>query len=208
MAFGFPARFSERRTFQNRQDELAAVVQSAFENLGWSYKVLPGEEFLATVPFGGGTWGAEFKVKIHAGGVIEAESKCITVRMPQVFDFGKNRQNVSAFFAYVERGTGHSIQQSHVHAAEPPGRVEQTVPQRRLAANLVGGCLTALLAFCVLTYLITSIIGLLTGNLYLLGRGGTKTVHGLWARVISALILAVFVWVLVRVLRYKGTRRA
>lgn len=210
MAFGFPARFSESRTFQLQQGELSAVVRSALENLGWSYKVQSDDEFLASVPFGGGTWGAEFKVRIQAGGVIKAESKCVTVRMPQVFDFGKNRQNVERFFALVERGTGHGIQQRPFNAAvpEPLGRVGQAVPQRRTAASLFGGCLIALLAFGILTYFVTSVIGLLTGNLYLLGRSGTLVIHGAWARIISAVTLALFGWVIVRVLRSGRKTRA
>jgi len=78
-------------------------VKSALEDLGWSYNVLAGGEFLASVPFSGWTWGEDFKVRILPGGVIEAESKCITVRLPQVYDFGKNRKNVETFFAHVEQ---------------------------------------------------------------------------------------------------------
>ena len=102
MAFGFPARFTESRAYQLQQDELAAVVKSALEDLGWSYNALAGGEFLASLPFSGWTWGEDFKVRILPGGVIEAESKCITVRLPQVFDFGKNRKNVETFFTLVE----------------------------------------------------------------------------------------------------------
>src|SRR2546430_467537 len=104
MAFGFPARFTERRTYNLQQDESVAAVKSALENLGWSYEVLSDKEFLAAVPFSGWTWGEDFKIRILPGGVIEAKSKCKTVRLPQVFDFGRNRQNVETFFALVEQG--------------------------------------------------------------------------------------------------------
>lgn len=210
MAFGFPARFSERRAFQLRQDELAAAVRAALENLGWSYKALSDEEFLASVPFSGLTWGEEFKVRIHPGGVIEAESECVNGRVPQVFDFGRNRQNVQTFLGLVARGTGQGIQQRPVNAAmqESARRVAQAVPQRRLAVTLFGGCLIAALAFGILIYLVTSVIGLLTGNLYLLGRGDATVVHGTWARIISAVILALFVWILVRVLKFRRKTRA
>src|ERR1051325_3656412 len=103
MAFGFPARFTASRTFYLSEDELAAAVKSALEQLGWSYTAPAGGEFVASVPFSGWTWGEEFRVRILPGGVIEAESKCVTVRLPQVFDFGRNRQNVEKFFARVER---------------------------------------------------------------------------------------------------------
>src|SRR2546421_6122208 len=116
MAFGFPARTTSSRTYQLPQDELAAVVKSALENLGWSYNVLAGGEFLASVPFSGWTWGEDFEVRILPGGVIEAESKCITVRLPQVFDFGKNRKNVETFFALIEHGIRQGVDQRPVSA--------------------------------------------------------------------------------------------
>src|SRR5437868_5904161 len=103
MAFGFPARFTESRTYKLQPDELSAVVKAALETLGWSYQVLSDKEFLASLPFSGWTWGEDFKVGILPDGVIKAESKCITVRLPQVFDFGKNRKNVETFFAHVEQ---------------------------------------------------------------------------------------------------------
>lgn len=106
MAIGFPAHFKRSRTYPLPEDELVAVVESALENLGWSYKVLSDKELLASVPFSGWTWGEEFHVRILPGGVIEALSKCVTVRLPQVFDFGKNRQNVETFFAHVEQALG------------------------------------------------------------------------------------------------------
>jgi hypothetical protein len=133
MAFGFPARFTESRTYYLQQDELAAVVKSALEGLGWSYKVLSDDEFLASVPFGGWTWGADFKLRLLPGGVVEAESKCVTVRLPQVFDFGKNRENVRTFFAQVEQGIRQGVDQSPVSAAkqESVGQGTQAAPRRR-----------------------------------------------------------------------------
>jgi hypothetical protein len=107
MAFGFPARFIESRTFQLAEDESFAVVKSAFENLGWlAYELRPGKGFhkwLHNSPF---TWGEGFMVNIISGGVIEAESRCESGGwrgLPQIFDFGANKQNVKTFFAQVER---------------------------------------------------------------------------------------------------------
>jgi hypothetical protein len=107
MAFGFPARFTERRTFPDHQDALLAAVKSAMENLGWRYTVLWGEEFQASVPISGWSWGEKLSVKVLPGGVIQAESKCAGYR-PQLFDFGKNKKNVKAFFDRIERMTSPS----------------------------------------------------------------------------------------------------
>jgi hypothetical protein len=210
MAFGFPARFSARRTYQFPQDELAAAVKSALENLGWSYQVLSDVEFLASVPFGGGTWGEDFKVKILPGGVVEAESKCITVRAPQVFDFGKNRKNIETFFALVEHCIRQGVDPSHASATkqELVGQVRRATPINRWAGNLFGGCLIVIIILIPLTYFICAVIGLLTGYLYLPSRGaGGATIHGAWARIISVIILAVFTWIVLWVLRERKKRR-
>jgi hypothetical protein len=107
MAFGFPARFVESRTFNLAEDELFAVVKSAFENLGWlAYEMRQGNEFHKRLHNSPMTWGEEFTVKFLPNGVVEAESKCESGGwrdLPQIFDFGANRQNVEIFFAQVER---------------------------------------------------------------------------------------------------------
>src|SRR5574337_1139707 len=102
MAFGFPyPRFTESRTFPLPQDELFATVESALEKLGWSYKILWGQEFQAWIPTTNWSWHHEFKARILPGGVIEAESKSAYQEM--FFDFGRNRRNVEKFFVRVEQ---------------------------------------------------------------------------------------------------------
>lgn len=108
MAFGFPARFNESRTFDLAEDELFATVKLAFQNLGWlAYEIRQGgkeiHKWLHNSPF---TWGEEFTVNFLAGGVIQVESRCTSGGWrgySQIFDFGANRQNVETFFAQVER---------------------------------------------------------------------------------------------------------
>lgn len=107
MTFGFPARFIERRTIHLAEDELFAVVQSAFENLGWlAYEIQQGKGFYKRLHNSPMTWGEGLTVNILSGGVIEVESRCESggmYGMPQIFDFGANKQNVKTFFAQVER---------------------------------------------------------------------------------------------------------
>ena len=209
MAFGFPARTTSSRTYQLQQDELAAVVKSALEDSGWSYEVLSDNEFLASLPFSGWTWGEDFKVRILPGGVIEAESKCITVRLPQVFDFGKNRKNVETFFTLVEHAVRQGVDQRPVSATkqESVEQGKQTAPKHTWAGALFGGCLIATLILGTLTYFISAVIGLLTGYLYLPGRGHGGTIQGAWARIISVIILTIFAWILVWAVRNRRKRR-
>lgn len=100
MAFGFPyPRYSQRRTFDGSPQELFAVVRSVFEDLGWQYRVLWGKEFEAEVPTADWSWHHVFKVRVLAGGVIEAESNSAYSEI--LFDLGRNRRNVDKFFARV-----------------------------------------------------------------------------------------------------------
>lgn len=107
MAFGFPAHFTESRTFDLAENELFKVIKSAFENLKWvDYKIQEETVFRKLLHNSPMTFGEDFTVKILPGGVVQAESRCVEgglYQMPQIFDFGANRQNVEAFFAQIER---------------------------------------------------------------------------------------------------------
>jgi hypothetical protein len=105
MAFGFPyPRFTESRTFRLGQDELHAVVKSALEDLHWPYHILWGKEFQARVPTTNWSWHHDVTVRILPGGVIQAESRSAYQEM--FFDFGRNKRNVTTFFARVEQLIG------------------------------------------------------------------------------------------------------
>jgi hypothetical protein len=59
------------------------------------------------------------------------------------------------------------------------------------AAYIFNGCLVFIVVTFALYFLVTfisAVVGLLTGHLFLLGRG-SLTIHGTWARITSALIL-------------------
>ncbi len=59
------------------------------------------------------------------------------------------------------------------------------------AACIFNGCLMFTVAMFALYFLVTfigAVVGLLTGHLFLLGRG-SLIIHGIWARILSALIL-------------------
>ena len=64
--------------------------------------------------------------------------------------------------------------------------------ENKPAAYVFNGCLVFIVVMFALYFLVTFIcaaVGLITGNLYLWGRGGTLVVHGILARIVSALIL-------------------
>jgi hypothetical protein len=64
--------------------------------------------------------------------------------------------------------------------------------ENKRAAYVFNGCLAFIVVMFALYFLVTFIcaaVGLITGNLYLWGRGGTLVVHGILARIVSAVIL-------------------
>jgi len=76
--------------------------------------------------------------------------------------------------------------------------------QNKPAAYIFNGCLMSIVVMFGLYFLITfieAVVGLLTGNLYLLGRGGTLAIHGMWGRIVSALILIFGAFVVWRIKR-------
>ncbi|HLR07218.1 MAG TPA: hypothetical protein VK117_15485 [Pyrinomonadaceae bacterium] len=206
MAFGFPPRFSESRTIWLQPDELRTAVKSALENAGWSYQILSDDEFVARIPMTGWSWGEELTAKISPDGMIQVVSKCHGYR-PQIIDFGKNRTNVELFFALVQ----HAIAQGPViGSATEPGSINQTkqpLPHKSPVGALFFGCTLACFLFSLLMFLLFAVIGLLTGTLYIPGRGHEITLHGIWARIVSGLILLGFAWVLVLVFRNKSRKR-
>ena len=63
--------------------------------------------------------------------------------------------------------------------------------QNKPAACIFNGCLAFIVVTFALYFLVTfisAVVGLLTGHLFLVGRG-SLTIHGIWARILSALIL-------------------
>src|SRR6266404_7961477 len=63
--------------------------------------------------------------------------------------------------------------------------------QNKPAAYIFNGCLVFIVVMLSLYFLvifISAVVGLLTGHLFLLGSG-SSSIHGIWARILSALIL-------------------
>ena len=83
-----------------------------------------------------------------------------------------------------------------IHQKLTGTRDESTNPlvlaQNKPAAYIFNGCLVFICVMFALYFLVTficAVVGLITGNLYLVGRGGTLAIHGIWARILSASIL-------------------
>ncbi|HEY8204987.1 MAG TPA: hypothetical protein VIF81_09695 [Pyrinomonadaceae bacterium] len=95
--------------------------------------------------------------------------------------------------------------QWHIHQNFTSGQPQSPTPpmpqSNKGAACLFNGCLGFIVVMFGLSFivaLICAVVGLITGHLYLLGRGGTLVIEGILARIVSALILLVGVWIVWR----------
>jgi hypothetical protein len=95
-----------------------------------------------------------------------------------------------------------------IHQKLTGTRDESTNPrvlaEKKPAAYIFNGCLMFIVAMFVLYFLVTficALVGLITGTLYLWGRGGTLVIHGTPARIVSGLILLFGAFVVWRVKR-------
>jgi hypothetical protein len=96
MAFGFPASYKvERELLGDRQTAREAVTY-ALDALEWPYSAADRDHFRATVPMNMMSWGETIFISI-TDGRIAIRSVC---SLPlQLFDWGKNKQNVEQFLA-------------------------------------------------------------------------------------------------------------
>jgi hypothetical protein len=98
----------------------------------------------------------------------------------------------------------HQKQTGQDSSAGPP-----PTAHNKTTACVFNGCLAFIIVMFglwLLVNLICAVVGLITGNLYLLGRGGTIELHGSWARILSAAILALGLFIVWK-MRAKRTQR-
>lgn len=79
---------------------------------------------------------------------------------------------------------------------------------RRLGSFLLG-CVVLIFLLWVVAMIVLSIIGLITGYLYLPPARGSREIelHGAWARIVSAIILLFFALIILLILRNARRRR-
>ena len=83
-------------------------------------------------------------------------------------------------------------------------------PRNKTTACLFNGCIALIVlgfGLWVLVNLVFAVVGLITGHLILIGRGGDLHVHGAWARVLSTAILLFGIWIVWRILKRRRKPR-
>ncbi len=100
MAFGFPAKYSETVEYPGAtRDAFRDAAVYAFEILGWEYVESSAGDHVVTMGMSLNSWGERFTVSFQRPGFVLIESRCF---MPQMVDWGKNRNNVKQFLTHFE----------------------------------------------------------------------------------------------------------
>lgn len=113
MALGFPASYKEEIDLTACREIARDAAVYAFQALGWAFEVESFDRFSAKVPISASSWGETITVSLETPGAITIRSVC---RVPQFFDWGKNKRNVEEFvahFAPKER------REAQLHGTEP-----------------------------------------------------------------------------------------
>lgn len=102
-----------------------------------------------------------------------------------------------------------SFHQQATGQALPPAPPLQ--PRNKTTACAFNGCLILIAITIGIYFLVTficAVIGLTTGNLLLIGRGGDIRVHGWAARLLSAVIVLFGAWIVWRIVKRPRARAA
>jgi hypothetical protein len=160
---------------------------------------------------------AKFRVEAAPGGTkvtVEMQVQRASNRGFMLVDIGgfyngEIRRWLQALPWWVRQKEAEATQSEGQPAAELPGK--PPVPKMSPALNHLLGCglivLLIIIALWACWNFIAAMIGLVTGNLDLPGRGGDLVLHGLWARIVSALILLLLGWIAFRILKPKSRDR-
>jgi hypothetical protein len=183
--------FHQERVFPAER-ELVFEAARAFmgESLGWQVTDTP-EGFTAR----GYSFSHRAIANLHIQSAAAGTNVAVELLVERAGWRGFMLFDVGGYYNIQIRKWLDGIQWS-LHQKLTGSRDESTNPlvvaQNKPAAFIFNGCLLFIVAIFGLYFLITficAVIGLLTGSLYLWGRGGTLVVHGILARIVSALIL-------------------
>lgn len=100
-AIRFPAAWSEARRFHAEDADLMDGAREALRVVGLRWRETSAGVLSARVSMGWQSWGERMDVRI-TDGLVECDSRCVY----GLYDWGKNRQNVTSFFGALERAVG------------------------------------------------------------------------------------------------------
>jgi len=199
--------FHQERLFPAERDVVLEAARSVMaESLGWNTTDTPDgfraegysffHEAIANVQIQSATGGTRVAIELRVRRAGGAGFMLFDVGGYYNTQIGKWLDGIQ--WSIHQKLTG----QDQTTSPPPPA-------PNKAAACLFNGCLGFIVVTFGLYFLINficAVLGLITGNLYLLGRGGTLTLHGMSARIVSVLILLFVVFIAWRIKR-SGNRR-
>jgi hypothetical protein len=187
--------FNQERVFPASRDLVFEAARTFMaESLGWEVRETPDGLSAQGYSF---THHAIANLHLQSAAAASSESEtrvAVELLVERVGWRGFMLVDVGGYYNIQIRkwldGIQWSLQQtltgSHDESTNP-----LVLAQNKPSAYIFNGCLVFIVVTFGLYFIVTfisALVGLLTGNLFLLGRG-SLTIHGLWARVLSALIL-------------------
>ena len=201
--------FHQQRLFPVSRDEVFDRARAVMvESVGWTIDHETLDGFTATGSSFGHAGIANIQIRSAGGGTLVD----VELRVERAGYGGFMLFDVGGYYNIQVRKWLDAIQAS-VHQQETTGQPPPSAPPlqspNKTSARVFHGCLLLIVIAFGLYLLITvieAIIGLTTGNLFLLGRGGTIEVHGPVARAISLVILLFGAWIVWRVMKKPRAR--
>jgi hypothetical protein len=100
MSFAFTANHSVRLSLLGSRNAAKDAVIHSLDELGWKYSEVFDGAFEASVRITPWSWGEHVNILLNEPNHITIESICIFPL--QIFDWGKNKQNVELFLKHFE----------------------------------------------------------------------------------------------------------
>ena len=200
--------FYQERVFPASRDVVTDAARTFMtESLGWKITDTP-EGFTAE----GYSFSHRAIANLNFRTVADGTRVAIELRVERAGWRGYMLFDVGGYYNIQIRKWLDGIQWS-IHQELTGTRDESQNPlvlaENKPAAYIFNGCLMLIVLMFGLYFLVTfisAIVGVITGNLYLYGRGGTLVVHGILARMVSALILLFGAFVVWRVRSFNPRR--
>ena len=200
--------FRQQRLFSASPAEVFDCARAVMaESAGWAVANETADGFTAAGSSFGHAGIADVQVRSSGGGAVVD----VQLRVERAGFSGFMLLDVGGYYNIQIRKWLDAIQASlHQQASGQAAPAAAPLQSRNKAtACAFNGCLIFIAITIGVYFLVTfvcALIGLTTGNLLLIGRGGDLMVHGVAARVISAAILLFGVWIVWRIFRKPRTR--
>jgi hypothetical protein len=189
--------FHQERFFPAPRDVVTEAARAFMgESLGWKVTDTPDGFTAQGSSFSHGAI-ANLRIQTAAGGASSESGTRVAVELLveragwrgfMLFDVGGYYNiQIRKWLDGIQWSLHQRLTGTHDESTNP-----LVLAQNKPAACIFNGCLVFIVVTFALYFLVTficAVVGLLTGHLYSLGRGGTLAIHGIWARIVSALIL-------------------